>query len=561
MKRLILLIILVAGMHLNLYSHGFGVHMAHVTRILNLNDNYRQIIQNYEPYFLYGATFPDIQYAVSYKQTLQEIYKKAASYWFTSGVRGEINMDQIPDYQPQQYPFGFDTHHEQNGIKFAEYMLEHSNQRFPGGYHLGNAADAGSDQVNQQIAFALGYYSHLCEDIACHDFLVPRITAQLNLGDLQIVKNGISFSTDPNNQMEAIIEAMDEYNYGDYNLVKQTIYNDIYVQLGQAEPAVPLVFYDNQPYSDADYFGMPNPILNFYLTCAQNFLAENPDARKNDPITIDGLIELAHVFRFANQFYPESCGHGKLDNALANWIGNHIEIKEGLSIGVDLVVGSVLSDIIQQNIPRIAARFSKPQVDSKMGTDIHTLISIMLSDLPTADNLVANNPEQLDANEYNKLKNSVLFTNPTGLLESIINENMDLGTYIYRWVGPSPPAPGNPDGRKWYTDWSPWHNQSMRWGALSSLNNLMPQNLYYSNPNIGVYDAYFTLNGQKITSPISPGLFANNPAAKITTELYNTTVTNPLNIILRVKKDNIANNYDLDQTVATTTFTINQNPL
>jgi len=195
-----------------------------------------------------------------------------------------------------------------------------------------------------------------------------------------------------------------------------------------------------------------------------------------------------------------------------------------------------------------------------LGSDARSFVALMLSNITEANNQAASNTDKIDATEYQKLKNSPLFTNPTGLLSSIVNENKDLGTYIYRWVGPSAPASGNPDGRKWYTDWSPWHNQSMRWAALSSLNNLMPSN-YISNPNVAVYDAYFTMNGARITQTVPPDAFTSNPVAKITLEMYNTSDVAQVNATLRVKKDNNANNYSLDQTVATTTFSIDQNPL
>lgn len=53
-----------------------------------------------------------------------------------------------------------------------------------------------------KLAFALGYYAHLAKDVACHDFLVPKITASLNLGDLELIKNPQSFAEDPNAQLE-----------------------------------------------------------------------------------------------------------------------------------------------------------------------------------------------------------------------------------------------------------------------------------------------------------------------------------------------------------------------
>jgi len=97
-------------------AHGFGVHAAHLSSILALNDDYRVIIENprYQPYFIYGSIFPDIQYAVNYKTVLQNLYQKirtvtlrdATNGWIPDnayafeGLTYEINTDQIPDAYP-----------------------------------------------------------------------------------------------------------------------------------------------------------------------------------------------------------------------------------------------------------------------------------------------------------------------------------------------------------------------------------------------------------------------------------------------------------------------------
>lgn len=119
-----------------IYAHGFGVHAAHLSSILALNDQYKTLIENprYQPYFIYGSIFPDIQYATGFKSTLQNLYQKirattlkeATKGWIPDnaaafdGLTYEINTDQIPD----TYPFGIDTHSDKYALAFAEYLLQ-----------------------------------------------------------------------------------------------------------------------------------------------------------------------------------------------------------------------------------------------------------------------------------------------------------------------------------------------------------------------------------------------------------------------------------------------------
>jgi hypothetical protein len=101
------------------------------------------------------------------------------------------------------------------------------------------------------------------------------------------------------------------------------VYSDVWTQLGQAEPSVPLVIYDGSAYSNAQS-QIANPLLSFYIKTLNEFANNNPDARKRPTISLDGITELAHVFRFANRFYNGIAGNESLPSDLSNFISNHI---------------------------------------------------------------------------------------------------------------------------------------------------------------------------------------------------------------------------------------------
>lgn len=584
-----------------IYSHGFGVHAAHLSSILALNDQYKTLIENprYQPYFIYGSIFPDIQYAVNYKNVLQNLYQKiravtlrdATNGWIPDnayafdGLTYEINTDQIPD----SYPFGIDTHNDKYALAFAEYLLEQCAPIDPPGPNPGsNGSTIEHDARNMKLAFALGYYAHLSEDIACHDFMIPRITASLNLGDLELIKSTQSqaFSEDPNGQLEGIIEGIMDYYYGNNALIADQIYNEIWVGRSQLEPTITqmdftkgyahLFFNGPTPtYYDAQG-GWPemNPVLLFFHSVLNTWYNTNPfnlptgpdGYRKPNisPLSATGLYQLATVFRFVNRFYPAVVGQpfngkNRLDEVLADWVSNHLDLSDatnawgvGLSWFLLNFPGILLAQEI--NVSALSGLAYPSIVDGltpQLSQDARSMVALMLCNMSKADELATNYPERINIESYNKLKQSSLFTNPTGLLNSLWIEYKALGTKIYEQVGP---------GGKWYTDWSPWHKQSMVWGVLSSLNNSLPD-IYTSNQNVAVYDAYFQVNSNRITGPQLPTVFQNNPIVKANIELYNTSNVSSESITLKVKRDHNSTDYSLDPLKTSTTFTIDHDPL
>jgi len=592
MKRLLIFIIIFLCFFKQIArAHGFGLHLKLYDKIIekNLPQSYIPLISDprYRPYFLYGCMFPDIQYANKFKPVLQNIYSKIRSIKLLQiselnininafdGLTYEIGLSDIPDYQ---YVFGFDTHHEKYGIQFAEYMLTTC------GFSDIPGPDPGGDEAKcRKLAFALGYYAHLAADIVAHNFVVPKLTAQLNLGDIEIIKNPQTFASDPNSQMEGIIETINDYYYGLNEAVVNTVYWDVWVALDQFEPTIAQMDFTTGyahllwgttwlDYSNIGNSGL-NPVLQFFFENVQNWYYQNPYnlpttgeesyRTTNPPLNITGFRQLATIFRFVNRFYPATvgkpfAGKQRLDQVLADWISNHLDLSaaaEAAGLTLSAASAGFLGLIAAQTVSvdylaGIAYPYVLGKTTQSFKDDIRSLVALMLSDMNEADKLVQSYPDYINQTEYNKLKSSILFTNPTSLLDSIISESIDLAAVIYDQIGP---------GGRWYTDWSPWHNQSMRWGALSSLNNLMPS-IYKSQPNVAIYDAYFTINGQRVTGLVPLTSFDGNPIAKVIVELYNTTNIAPIDLTLRVKKDNKANNYSLDQIVASKTFSIDQNP-
>ncbi|OGU51918.1 MAG: hypothetical protein A2080_01875 [Ignavibacteria bacterium GWC2_36_12] len=567
-----------------IFSHGFGTHAAHYSSILALNDQYRTLIEDprYKPYFIYGSIFPDIQYAANYKSTLLDLYQKIEDINGVEGLTYEISVDQIPDISSVPYPFGIDTHNDKYGMAFAEYLLQQCAPINPPGPNPGsNGTNPAHDARNMKLAFALGYYAHLAEDVAAHDFLVPKLTAALNLGDFELIKNSQSFSEDPNAQTEGIIEGIIDHYYGDNNLIADIIYNHVWVNRSQYEPTIAqmdfttgyahLLYNGPTPtYYDAQG-GWPemNPVLLFFNAVLNDWYYNNPfglpatgeDAyrKNNPPMSATGLNQLATVFRFVNRFYPAVAGHpfngyDRLDQVLADWIANHLDYTPGYDILI--VFGQVITmfdvfDIRSLIFEGIAYPDALAETNASLAKDARSLVSIMLADMNEADLLANSKPDLININEYNRLKNNILFTNPTSILNAYWNEYKNLGTVVYNEVGP---------GGKWYSDWSPWHSHSMAWGVLTSLNNLIPD-IYTTNANVAVYDAYFEVNGNRITGPQQAQVFDNNPNVKVVVELYNTSNVTSESLTLRVKKDHSSSNYSSDVLKTSTTFTIDHDPL
>lgn len=289
------------------------------------------------------------------------------------------------------------------------------------------------------------------------------------------------------------------------------------------------------------------------------------------PLSATGFKNLAEVFRFVNRFYLAVVGQpfngfNRLDEVLADWVSNHLDLSDATNawgITLSWLIAGFPGIILAQEINvSMLSGFAYPDIrdgfTTELSRDCRSLIGLMLSDMSKADELASRYPDRINIESYNKLKTSVLFTNPTGLLGSLWTEYKNLGTQIYNEVGPLTPDGLQPG--KWYTDWSPFHKQSMAWGVLSSLNNSIPD-IYTSNQNVAVYDAYFEVNTVRIMGPQLPTVFQNNPSVKTKIELYNTSNVPSESITLRVKRDHISTDYSLDPLKTSTTFTIDQDPL
>lgn len=614
MKKIILILFLWLLFQTNImFSHGFGGHSAHLQKLveLNLSQSNIELINHpkYSPYFLYGSMFPDIQYTSNYKDVLEILYSKIRNVKIYEvseinvnqpafdGLTYELPLSNIPD---DDYVFGIDTHDDKYAMRFAEYLLNQANLPDPPGPDPGSDGSDSSDSRNMKLAFALGYYAHLCEDIAAHNFLVPKVAATLDLGDIELVKASSTFPEDPNSQTEGIVEGIIDHLYGNNTAVKNTVFWDVWVTYYQLEPSITQMdFTTGTPhtlYGPNWEFYMPennypetNPVLLFFHETLTDWYNNNPDTlattgedkykKTNSPITIDGLVELAEVFRFVNRFYPSIAGHSdfgyeRLDQVLSDWISSHLDLSAaatayglGASSGIFATVGGVFglplaastffaSMLTMEFNVNFLAGIAYPGIldgfSDQMSADARSLVTLMLSDMTEADKVANANPSKINLEEYNKLKNNVLFTDPQSHLDPLWEEYLELGCIIYNEIGPG----STPN---WYNDWSPWHSQSMSWGALSSLNKLLPS-IYESNPNIAVYDAYFLLGGGKISGPVDYNVIVNNSTAKINLEIYNTKNIASQNIKLQVRRDHNSSSYSSDQIIANTTFPIDHNP-
>ncbi|HRP93601.1 MAG TPA: T9SS type A sorting domain-containing protein, partial [Ignavibacteriaceae bacterium] len=275
--------------------------------------------------------------------------------------------------------------------------------------------------------------------------------------------------------------------------------------------------------------------------------------------------------RFVNRFYPAIAGQAfngfnRLDEVLGDWISNHLDLSGAATAWGLTISGATLGILglfatFEFNVSCLSG-LAYPDIrdgfTSELSRDSRSLVGLMLSDMSKADELAINYPDRINIESYNSLKNSILFTNPTGLLNSLWNEYKSLGTKIYNEVGPLTPDGLQPG--KWYYEWSPWHKQSMAWGVLSSLNNSIPD-IYTSNQNVAVYDAYFQVNDTRITGPQNSQVFQSNPVVKTKIELYNTSNVPSESITLKVKRDHNSTDYSLDPLKTSTTFSIDQDPL
>ncbi|MBC8175343.1 MAG: T9SS type A sorting domain-containing protein [Candidatus Marinimicrobia bacterium] len=562
-----------------LMGYGFGAHLDHLESIIALNDQYLELYEDprYQPYFLYGCMAADLQYTNKFKTGLLDLYQKVREITVLDiihplGLTYEISVDQIPD---SEYPFGFNNHDSKYGLKFAEYMLQACEPIDPPG------PNPGSDGTTEEhgarcakLAFALGYYCHLATDIACHDFLVPKIVAESNLGDLELITydDDAPFVDHPAIQVEGVIELLTDHHFTDANRVSDAVFQDdsfnpypnyFWVAAGNApgwgyqlEPCQGIVIFDG-PNTETMFYEGINPVLYFWREVMQDWINNNPwdlptEYTTGPPISLIGLAQTATIFRFVNRFYPAIAGHEPINEVLGEWIGNHIWWPDGVDVGLALAEFLYMffafdfrSWLLEGWIyPRATTN-----VNENIVNEVLSLVSLMISDMAEADRIVTELPNRVNVDEYNKLKSSPLFTNTASVIASYDDYYKDLGTQIYRWIGP---------GGYWYEDWTPWNEASMRWGVQSSLNHYLPD-YYEVNSNIAVFDCYFTLNGERVEGPIGfVQIGVDNLGAVV--ELYNLYDVAPVNVTIKIKTDHISGNYSDDELVVEASDIVDQDP-
>ncbi|MGH1366323.1 MAG: T9SS type A sorting domain-containing protein [Calditrichia bacterium] len=540
--------------HLNAY--GFASHMAHKDEILAIyppGTPIGDLITTHEAYFLYGSIFPDAQFANRLKSSLTDIYDEVEGTFGVKRVTYKILVDNVPD---GDFPFGFDTHHPLYGLDFAEFMLQQANLPNPPGPNPPEGSNWITNPARgEKLAFALGYYAHLSEDIVAHEFFVPEILAGSNIGALSILKVE---ENDPNNlieipgESETAIEINTDYRLGSTasDLVEDVVFNDFWVKVGQLEPPVPLIIYINGIAIEF-YKGGTNPTLKFFQECVQQWNTMHPEYFENPPINLLGLVQMCHMFRFQNRFYGEAVGHGSLPDELTDWIVNHIDWETWVDLTpafLAATIGVIKAIVLKEFFDDFVEGTVLGQSKEKALEASKTFFGIMNNDVGETNAYTSSKPDLFNLDEYNIFKQSPVYSSSSFLLDPFNSRYKALGAKVFEDVGP---------GSNWNTSWSPRNVNSLRGAVQTSLNNQLTQD-YEARNDLAVYDCYFTVNGIRVAeqSIDYSELGINNVQA--VAELYNLVDTSPINVTLKVRA---LNNSPPNNIISQSSVTINHDPL
>ena len=324
------------------------------------NPDYRAI-NLYPEYFKYGSILPDMQYISSVRNTYEELYEEINDI-FGLTLTYYIDMSNIPDPEIHgSYSFGINTHDYRYAFKFAHYLLDQANADpsdgtalvpydgdlwDPPGVDPGCVGQNNCVPRGQKLALALGYYSHLVQDLVNHNFLVPKATAESGLAELNLITNeSAGLGHIPGIQSHFVIETMHDYRLGyEANAaVADLVHDDFWISTDQFEPSVPLVIYPGT----TGYTGL-NPSLDFFWEVLNKWYTENPaglpdEFRVQQLISKVGFTDECSLWKLSNRFYPEMVGHGSLAEVTGEWIGNHVDG----SVGYDLAFIILMLEIGQ----------------------------------------------------------------------------------------------------------------------------------------------------------------------------------------------------------------------
>lgn len=523
------------------YPWGYAAHMNHYDEILNIypagDQSYGDLIRDFREYFLYGSIFPDNQFTNELKPTFQKLYHDVESKGEVDHLTYKIIMDDVPDYE---FPFGFNTHDRVHAFEFAEFMLVKANLSDPPGIDPGN----GSISRAEKLAFACGYYAHLCEDIAGHDLLIPKLIGESSLGALSIIKpKDPPETTEVQGESEAAVEVMLDYRLGSTacNLVKDIVYSGFWVTVGQIEPNFTTLDADLRYGAAWSQLGIANPTIGFFHACLTEWYALHPDYFEHPPISISGLVAMCHMFRFYNRFYPQIVGYGSFPNALGEWVGNHISWNWAIDL-IGWIFTFAAKDFWDEWLADMAADNASGEIKGKLVNSAKVLFGYMNYSLSSAHNLISDKQDLINTDELNRFEQSSIFTNANYLINPFQNTYKKIGGQIFLVIHPTNP----------WAEWSPWNEYSMRWGVQTSLNHYN-SSIYEVLTDIGVYDCYFTLNGNIIRNDLIHTNEIGSNSLQAHVDLYNIADIASKNITVKVK--------DLENhIIVQNTSSIDQNP-
>jgi hypothetical protein len=518
-----LLVMLCAGAA---YPYAFSAHMDHYNDVLEVyppGTPIGNLISDPEckPYFLYGSIFPDVQFSARLKPMLQELYQMIEDRSECEGMEYEINLDGVPLYE---WPFGTSMHHPRYALEFAHFLIEQASLPDPPGPDPGGPLGPNNIASKRKLAFALGVYAHLCEDIVCHDMLVPELIAQDEMAALSLTKNNSVWIP---GHSESAIELMLDHRLGytKAQLVRQTIRYDVWVSTYQKDPVVgPFLIF---PGTDPEIYVGLNPTFIFFHECLEQWYDVNPDAFIGYPISQQGLEGILHIARLQNSLYPEIVGYGSFVESLSEWIADNIDWEWWVDLGSGIlqVVTLGVYDLIDEYAVEKAIGIAEEHIAGEAIFAVDVLLGLMVSDPAHANQIMNENAGFVNFDEYNDYLDGPVYLSTNFVLTPFTGYYRDLGAAVFRDAEP---------GSNWVEDWTTWDQLAMRTAIQTSLNRQMLGS-YTAMPYVMVKDACFRLNGSRYFGNLLTYEYLD-PSDEFSAhvELYNVRDTSPLTVSLKV---------------------------
>ncbi len=506
-KLLIFIVFLSIPLLINCHTN--SVHTSLYSRLVahyQQNDPdspYLRAITQHPDYFKYGSTLPDMQYVNIFKSTIQDlgeqIYEGSdhdLSLTYNPSVLG------IPDPagSNRTNSFGIDTHDPEGAFLFAQEFLNHAMR--DGGNGSKYKKDVYTTETgSMELALALGYYAHLVEDIVGHNFWVPRLTALENLNELNVI-NSINDQANldiPGVQSHYFIEISQDYRNGEEAAhdFRNTIWN-FHIKSDQSEPESKEFLVNGSKWDKL------NPALQAFYNCLTKFYTEHPELRKGNLISEEGFRNECHLWRFVNQFYPETLGYGSLSEGMADWVSSHVTSSE-----YSFEIGPIVWDFIEQIyiIPTVYSNV-EATIEKEMGRSLQTLLGLARYDQAKALEIVKNNPLVINYSEFVRMIASPIYSDPDYFTKQNFAYYADLEMHYFSQIGPT---------GKLFQDWHPEWLPAYAWGVRAGLNGLLP-GVLDKRTNVMIHDVY--LRSEDKRCPVGKRVSIKHLPLEVWVELF-----------------------------------------